>query len=94
MIRRIVAVAAIVAAPLALAAPAAAYMSCQERYIVSGNLERAESVCWGVLRGQQAEIRWLDAAGYHWSFGACVGNGVTSYTLFRPNVVEGGVRSC
>lgn len=62
---------------------------------MSGGKTRLESPCTGWPRGHQARLRYATGINqYAWTYGGCVGNGATSYTLFVPNVVEGGTWGC
>lgn len=83
------------AAPTSAAPSPTRYPTCTTHYVFSGSLERAESRCGGLPAGQlqRAEIEYVTGINqYVWTFGAWVGNGATSYTLFKPNVVAGGVQ--
>lgn len=95
--RRLVVAALLPAAVITVAAPTAhAFVNCRNTYIEYGAMTRAESTCTGLTgaQRQKAVIRYVDGTGSHWAFGACAPNRVTSYTLYKPNVVEGGTWLC
>ena len=84
-------------APQIKAAPARRSIFCDNHLVVSGSQARATSNCSGMPVGQKQKAAIRHAVGinqYVWSYGSCVGNGVTSYTLFYPNYDLYGSQLC